>query len=304
MYFLASILMDPELGRVVGKKGSENSIIYYNGSYFENHITVLSPTSVEDKVYAVCESIILSDIVIISTKRVDKYLAEALLACSIAKKETVLTNDNDISDLVKGTPLSDSKVVKSESLPSVIASSKPAESGPEARIDIDKAFAVKGVGTVLLGIVTSGKVSVHDKLILSSSGKEVMIRSIQSNDIDIESAEVNTRVGLAVKGVEADQVEKGDVLSSKRLVPCRAITAKVDTIKINEEEILRGKAYMFVSNFSYTTAYVDSFENGHISLRLDKPLSVEVGDSIMLTRVTMPRIFCYGTVLATDHSHP
>ena len=297
MHFIASILMDPELGRTVGKKSSENSIIYYNGSYLGNHITALSPASVEDKIHAMCESIILSDMVVVSTKRIDKYLAEALLACSITDKEIVITNDNDISDLISGTSLSGIKAVEPDSLPYIITSSQRMNKGTETRIDIDKAFVVKGIGTVLLGIVKSGTVSVHDKLISSSSGTEVTIRSIQSNDVDIERAEANTRVGIAVKGIEADQVEKGDILSAKRVVPCREIVAKIDAIKINKEEILKGKAYTFVSNFSYTTAYVDSFEDDHISLKLDRPLAVQTGDNIMLARAAMPRIFCYGTIL-------
>ena len=295
MNFVVSVLLDPELGRVLGKKGSENSIIYYNGVYSGNHITALAPGSVEDKIHALCECIMLSDAVIVSTKKVDKYMAEALLACSTTKKRVILTSHNDISDLTKGISISGEIVAEQENLQSIITEMRPERGGP-TRVDIDKSFTVKGVGAVLLGIVTSGSVSVHDKLILSSSGKEVTIRSIQSNDVDVQIAEGGTRVGLAVKGIDGAEAEKGDLLTKEKKAPSAEIEAEINTIKIHPEEIAIGKAYLFVSNFSYTTAYVKAFNGNTISLKLDKALSVREGDYMMLARTQVPRVFASGSI--------
>ncbi len=56
-----------ELASFIGKKGSENSITFYNRSIDGNVITVLTPTSIEDKFYA------LSEILTVSETKEDNY---------------------------------------------------------------------------------------------------------------------------------------------------------------------------------------------------------------------------------------
>jgi selenocysteine-specific translation elongation factor len=79
---------------------------------------------------------------------------------------------------------------------------------------IDRAFSVKGVGTVVLGFVLGGKVSVHDKLraVPSSPEKTVEVKGIQVNDEDQESAGAGIRVGLSLKGVDAKDLDKSSWL--------------------------------------------------------------------------------------------
>ncbi len=79
-----------------------------------------------------------------------------------------------------------------------------------ALVYIDRAFSVKGVGTVVLGFVLSGKVSVHDKLraVPSSPERTVEVKGIQVNDEDQESAGRGMRVGLSLKGVDAKDLDK------------------------------------------------------------------------------------------------
>lgn len=76
-------------------------------------------------------------------------------------------------------------------------------------IYIDRAFVVKGVGTVVLGFVLSGEVSLHDELrAIPSSDVRAEVKGIQVNDEDQESAGRGVRVGLSLKGVDAKQLDK------------------------------------------------------------------------------------------------
>jgi selenocysteine-specific translation elongation factor len=79
---------------------------------------------------------------------------------------------------------------------------------------VDRAFSVKGVGTVVLGFILSGKVSVHDKLRAtpSSPEKTVEVKGIQVNDEDFESAGSGIRVGLSLKGVDSKDLDKASWL--------------------------------------------------------------------------------------------
>jgi hypothetical protein len=74
---------------------------------------------------------------------------------------------------------------------------------------IDRAFSVKGVGTVALGFVLAGSVSVHDQLraVPGPDGPRIDVKGIQINDVDVESAGRGIRVGLSLRGVEAKDLD-------------------------------------------------------------------------------------------------
>jgi selenocysteine-specific translation elongation factor len=91
-------------------------------------------------------------------------------------------------------------------------------------IVIDHSFSVKGVGEVILGFVKKGLVKKHDNLKLIPIGKDVIIRSIQIQDKDVETASAGSRVGFAIRGASAEEMNRGsiichegEVLSSKKL---------------------------------------------------------------------------------------
>jgi selenocysteine-specific translation elongation factor len=84
---------------------------------------------------------------------------------------------------------------------------------------IDRAFTVKGVGTVALGFVLSGAVSIHDQLrpIPGPEGLRADVKGIQVNDIDFQSAGRGLRVGLSLRGVEPRDLERSHWLDDGSL---------------------------------------------------------------------------------------
>jgi len=86
-------------------------------------------------------------------------------------------------------------------------------------IYVDRVFTVKGVGTVALGFVLSGKVSIHDQLrpIPGPAGLRADVKGIQVNDVDFESAGRGIRVGLSLRGVDPKDLEKSHWLDDGAL---------------------------------------------------------------------------------------
>ena len=84
---------------------------------------------------------------------------------------------------------------------------------------IDRVFTVKGVGTVALGFVLSGKVSIHDQLrpIPGPSDLRADVKGIQVNDVDFDSAGRGVRVGLSLRGVEPKDLERSHWLDDGSL---------------------------------------------------------------------------------------
>lgn len=296
MNTIVAIPFDEELADFIGKKGSENSITFYNRKINQDVIVGLMPSSIEEKFYALPQSLLIADQVVVSTKSIDKIFGEVLVACSLLSKKIIFTKDNDIAKIISGITIEKISFADSEELLNAIISLGQDSSSESTRIDIDKGFGVKGVGTVLLGVVTKGTVKVHDTL-YHNSGKAVTIRSIQSQDQDTKEAQKGTRVGLAIKGIEDDEVQKGDVLSTKQIKSAKALELAVRKSGFVSEPIETGKMYSIAIGFSYSVATVEKVEGNNVSVRLEKAVPVEEGDEFMLVRAISPRIFASGKVI-------
>lgn len=87
---------------------------------------------------------------------------------------------------------------------------RPDFPGDSTLIYIDRVFTAKGVGTVALGFVLSGTVSVHDQLrpVPGPEGLRADVKGIQVNDVDFDSAGRGIRVGLSLRGVEPKDLER------------------------------------------------------------------------------------------------
>ncbi|MDZ7373296.1 MAG: selenocysteine-specific translation elongation factor [candidate division KSB1 bacterium] len=77
---------------------------------------------------------------------------------------------------------------------------------------IDRAFVLRGFGTVVTGSVLSGRVRVGDRLEIQPKGLEVRVRSIQRHGKPVERVGVAERAGINLLGVEKEVIERGDVL--------------------------------------------------------------------------------------------
>lgn len=295
MHYVVSIPLDPGLASYIGKKGSENSITFYNRTVDDNVIVGLAPTSIEERFYAVAESMLIANSIVVSTASTDKLFGEMLVACSLMDKPVIFTDDNSIDQYLKSVKIKNYEIVKKEDIIEKILAHKPKHGSGSTRIDIDKAFPVKGVGTVALGIVTDGTVKVHDEL-FSSSGKKATVRSIQAQDQDFHEAGPGTRVGLALKGIEADELEKGDLLTKNKIEELNKIAGKITVTNVNKEELKVGVGYDFISNFSYAKAVVEETAGEKISLKLAANVSVMKGDEFLLMREKAPRIFAHGVI--------
>jgi selenocysteine-specific translation elongation factor len=283
------------LAEFLGKKGSENSITFYNRKSGDDVMVFLAPTSVEEKFYAAAEVLTVADQVVLSTASVDRLFGELLVACALLGKHVIFTDDNGIDSVLAGVKLSDFEFSGRGTLLAKIAAKKPSDPSQPVRIDIDKAFDVKGIGMVALGVVTKGTVRVHDELYLGA--KRVTVRSIQSQDEDIQAAGTGTRVGLALKGVESDEVDKGDILTKDPNQKASRISASIILSGIGKEAVAAGRGYTLVSNFSMSRVTVESVSGGACVLKLEKPLALQNGDDFLLIREQAPRIFAKGKVL-------
>jgi selenocysteine-specific elongation factor len=82
------------------------------------------------------------------------------------------------------------------------------------RLPIDRAFAMKGFGTVVTGTLLSGSVRAEEEAELFPSQRRVRIRGVQSAGRKVERAIAGQRTALNLAGVELNEVQRGMVLAA------------------------------------------------------------------------------------------
>ncbi|MGC8571710.1 MAG: EF-Tu/IF-2/RF-3 family GTPase [Candidatus Micrarchaeia archaeon] len=304
MNLIISVPLNVAIAESLGKKGTEGNLTFYNRVIDNNAIVVLFPTNIKNNIINVAESMLLSDLILISTSIIDKTFGEVILAASLTKKHIIFTDDNDIKEYITSAKIKNFEIVSNDNiLNTIINYSKLISTNSNnnlSRVDIDRAFTVKGIGNVALGFVTKGTIKVHDEL-YHNSGKKVIIKSIQSHDIDVDTAIPNMRVGLALKGIDSNEIEKGDILLSKPFNKTTKILTRVviNSLEENKRKLSKGENYMFVSNFQHTNIVVDNINEAEntVDLLLNTPLYLESNDSFFLLQNKAPRIFAYGEVI-------
>jgi len=78
-----------------------------------------------------------------------------------------------------------------------------------AYIHIDRAFTVKGAGTVITGSLAGGELSNDDELTILPKGMKARVRGIQSYHKDIASALPVSRVACNLHGIKKEDVTRG-----------------------------------------------------------------------------------------------
>ena len=82
------------------------------------------------------------------------------------------------------------------------------------RLPVDRAFSLTGTGTVATGTVWSGTVATGDELRVLPADRRVRVRSLEVHGETRETAGAGRRCGVALTGIDPEQLERGAVLVS------------------------------------------------------------------------------------------
>src|SRR3984957_6946232 len=81
------------------------------------------------------------------------------------------------------------------------------------RLPIDRAFAMKGFGTVVTGTLISGSIGAEDEVELFPGGKRLRVRGVQSGGKSIERAIAGQRTAVNLAGIDHGAVTRGMTLA-------------------------------------------------------------------------------------------
>jgi len=80
------------------------------------------------------------------------------------------------------------------------------------RIPIEDVYSIQGVGTVPVGKVVSGVMKPGDKIVFEPSHVNAEVKSIQMHYQNLDQAQPGDNIGFNVRGIEKEQVKRGDIV--------------------------------------------------------------------------------------------
>ncbi|MFP5354661.1 MAG: selenocysteine-specific translation elongation factor, partial [Gemmatimonadota bacterium] len=246
---------------------------------------------------------------------------------ALTKRDTVddewaaLVRD-DVRALLAPTPMRDAPIVETsvvsgqgiDSLRAVLRErllALPARSAADLfRMPIDRAFTVKGTGTVVTGTVWSGTVTAQTSLRLYPLDRAVRARGVQRHGTPADFLPPGSRGAVALAGVELSDVARGGLLVEEGgWTPSRVMRADVALLDdgarpIRPREWVRlhlGTSEIGARVVAAGGPLVPGQTRG-VRLVLDTPLVARAGDRFVL-RLPSPPVTVGGGVVV-DPSPP
>jgi selenocysteine-specific elongation factor len=99
----------------------------------------------------------------------------------------------------------------------------------DVRLWIDRAFTIRGAGTVVTGTLAAGTLQVGDELEVVPGGRRVVVRGLQSLGAPVESAPAVARVAANLRGVPREAIHRGATL----LTPGAFLTTRTVDVRLS-----------------------------------------------------------------------
>ena len=161
----------------------------------------------------------------------------------LADDDTRAIVRHDVEELVRGSFLDGAPIVEVSSTTGqgldalraaiaaqgAAASARPADGA--ARLPIDRAFSMKGFGTVVTGTLVSGRIKADEELVILPGARKVKVRGIQVHGRAAAEAVAGQRTAINLGGVEVSDVSRGETLAAAgALSVTRRIDAEIDLL--------------------------------------------------------------------------
>ena len=182
------------------------------------------------------------------------------------------------------------------------------------RLPIDRAFSMKGFGTVVTGTLISGKISEGEELELLPSRTNVRVRGLQVHNKSVREAHAGQRTAVNLAGVDTAQIERGMVLAPVgRLRPTQIVDVWIDMLPGASRAVRSRSRVRFHAGAAEVLGRVRVLEgsqqiapgsSGLAQLRLESPVVAVHGDRFILRSYSPAETIAGGVIVdpfATKH---
>lgn len=173
------------------------------------------------------------------------------------------------------------------------------------RLPIDRAFAMKGFGTVVTGTLVSGSVKVGDEVELLPGGERLRVRGVQTAGKAVEEATAGQRTAVNLAGIDYTAVARGMSLATPgKFRATRRIDAEFMLLPGTRKLKNRERVHFHASTmetvaelFLYGRSEVAAGETALAHLRLQDEVVVAAGERFIARQFSPVTTIGGGVVL-------
>ncbi len=310
-----AVIAPIDYSKDLGKKGTSSDITLYDAKRGEATVSFIEATKYPERLAPLYFASAMAESALMVVDEVNAQFGECILmldAVGIKEGRIILRNfltPDRIGPLVKGTVVEGFKFIeenlaelREQYLDEAEKKSIPEEKGEVGSVPIDHHFNVRGVGTVALGHVVNGKILRHATLKALPGKKEAVVRSIQKHDDDFEVAYKGDRVGLALKNIDSDELDRGSVLTNDPSIKeDKSFETTVKLIKFWPTPLKEGMVMHLGHWMQFIPARITSVENPanwrapRVKFELEKELVHLPGGSAVLCYLEGGKLRIAGT---------
>lgn len=175
-----------------------------------------------------------------------------------------------------------------------------------ARLPIDRAFHLRGLGVLVTGTLARGTVNVGDELDILPAAGRARVRSIEVHGDRRQQAEAGERTSLQLVGVDLEQVARGHELTApgvyrattSLLVRCRLLATAPEALDGSSPVRLHVNAAQRIGKLRpLEAARLMPGQEAVAEIRLDEPLVAVRGDRFVIRRPSPQTTLGGGKVL-------
>ena len=301
----------------IGKKGTVTDMTFYDHKAGTDSFTLIEPSKYPDKLSSLFYSVGMSEFVILVVDKIDSFLGETIVmvdSLGIDKGFIILQNyiqPEQLKPLLAGTSLEgyeyredDPIKLREELIAMAKSEGRKAGEGTCGSCPVDSHFNVKGVGTVVLGSVIDGHFRKHDKMTVFPIKREVILKSIQKHDLDADDGVKGDHVGLALRGIESDELDRGFVITTDQSVKMTcSVSGKVSLVKYWPSALKEGMVLHIGHWMQMVPCRVTAVDNGadfrsaDVTFELDSDIIHKPGDKAIIMYLEGGKLRVAGSVI-------
>ncbi len=174
-----------------------------------------------------------------------------------------------------------------------------------ARLPVDRAFHLKGLGVVVTGTLASGAVAPGDALELLPGGGRARVRSVQVHGASRERAEAGERTALQLTGTALGEVERGVQLAAPDTLATTTTLLGRFRLLPDAPKPIRGSTPIrfhllsseVLGRLRPLAGAIEPGGEGAVALRLARPVAAIRGDRFVVRRPSPPATLGGGEIL-------
>lgn len=159
------------------------------------------------------------------------------------------------------------------------------------RLPVDRAFVIKGFGTVVTGTVLSGSLNLGDSVMIAPSGLKSRVRSLQAYGDEREQVFAGERAAINLLGLEKSEIERGEILARPETVLPTSMIDIFYTHLSSATSSLPPRSKMLIHSGSAALMGTVVVLNGrelmpgeqaYVQVRLEKPSVIVFNDRVVM----------------------